>query len=264
MAKQLYHLHTPRTGGNFIKESICPVLDTNSLKYYTNDKDTPHDINLSEQVFIAGHWGTYPITVCPDIDVVSVVRNPVHLRASLFTYFYDRGFSKKSEYQRFSSLTDKFKYYVFDDPNFEIHKNMQARFICNSANPIIFDKVLYNQEKNNLIDLQELIEGKAFSWFVRNDNTSLENALNNINSFYSVHAYENLNLTCQDISTWFKQNYNLDITLDINNMVNTGASTLFGGPSSTQEILDGLSSDDILMIESVDWIDKAIYDTLIQ
>jgi hypothetical protein len=263
MTKQLYVLHSPRTGGNFIKESVSPVLDANSLSYYTRDGYTPHTVNLSEQVFLAGHWGTYPITVNPDIDVVSVVRNPVEVRASIFVYLYDRVFSKRSDYTKFESITDKFKHYVFDDPNFEIHKNMQARFICNPADSMIFDAELFTQNKYKLQAVKDLATSKAFSWFVGNENTSLENAMSNLSSFYSVHKYDNLNLTCQDISAWFNENYNVNITFDMSKVINEGSSELPSGPSSTADILDALSSDEIARIESFDNIDKAIYDQVV-
>jgi hypothetical protein len=263
MDKQLYVLHTPRTGGNFIKQAVTPVLDANSLSYYIKDQYTPHNVDFSEQVFLAGHWGTYPITVRPNIDVVSVIRNPVEVRASLFVYFYDRAFGIRADYSKFSSLTDKFKYYVFDDTNFEIHRNMQARFICNSADPVIFDPSLYAEQKYSLQAIKDMKTSKAFSWFVGNENTSLENAMSNLSSFYSVHKYDNLNLTCQDISTWFNQNYNVDIEFNMSNLVNEGASTLPSGPSSTEQILEGLSSDEIERIESFDSIDKAIYNQVV-
>lgn len=263
MTKQLYVLHAHRTGGNFIKETVSPVLDANSLSYYTRDGYTPHTINLSEQVFLAGHWGTYPITVNPDIDVVSVIRNPVEVRASIFTYFYDRVFGVRSDYSQFSSLKDKFKYYVHDDPNYAIHKNLQARFICNSADPMIFDPERYAQEKYSLQAVKDVKTHKAFSWFIGNENTSLENAMSNLSSFYSVHKYDNLNLTCQDISTWFSENYNINIQFDMNNIVNEGSSQLPNGPSSTEEILESLSIDEIEAIQSFDSIDKAIYDQVI-
>lgn len=277
MIKQLYHLHSPRTGGNFIKETVSPVLDANSLSYYTRDGYTPHTVNFSEQVFLAGHWGTYPITVNPDIDVVSVIRNPVELRVSLFTYFYDRSFGRRSDYSQFLSLKDKFKYYVHDDPNYAIHQNIQSRFICNSADPMIFNPEIYAEQKYTLQAIKDTRTPKAFSWFVGNENTSLQNAVNNISSFYSVHKFDNLNLTCQDISTWFNENYNINITFDMSNVVNdgvalrgsasepptTGASQLPGGPSSKEEILESLSSDEIEAIEAFDSIDKAIYDQVV-
>lgn len=263
MTKQLYVLHAHRTGGNFIKETVSPVLEANSLPYYTTDGFTPHNVNIAEQVFLAGHWGTYPITVNPDIDVVSVIRNPVELRASIFVYFYDKVFGRRIDYSKFSSLKDKFKYYVFDDPNYEIHKNIQARFICNSADPLIFDPSLYEKEKYSLQAIKDLMTPKAFSWFVGTENTSLENAMKNISSFYSVHKYDNLNLTCQDISAWFSENYNIEIKFDMNNIVNEGSSELTGGPSSTEEILESLSADEIERIESFDSIDKAIYDQVV-
>lgn len=263
MSKQLYLLHGPRTGGNFIKKTLSPILENNSLPYYIEDQQTPHYVNFLDQVFLAGHWGTYPITINPNVDVVSVIRNPVELRASIFVYFYDKGFGVRSEYSNFSSLKDKFKYYVFDDPNFEIHRNMQSRFICNSADPMIFNPSLFNDQKNTLQAIKDLSTKKAFSWFIGNENTSLENATNNLSSFYSVHKYDNLNLTCQDISLWFNENYNLNIEFDMNNIINEGSSALSSGPSSTQEILDSLSSDEIELIESFDSIDKAIYDQVV-
>ncbi len=87
--------------------------------------------------------------------------------------------------------------------------------------------------------------------------------MSNLSSFYSVHKYDNLNLTCQDISAWFNENYNVNITFDMSNVVNEGSSELPSGPSSTAEIIDALSSDEIARIESFDNIDKAIYDQVV-
>jgi hypothetical protein len=74
--KQLYFLHIPKTAGRFVKENIASELSKNNINSYTNTH-FPHDVDLTRQVYIAGHFGTYPIETIDNIDVACIVRNPI-------------------------------------------------------------------------------------------------------------------------------------------------------------------------------------------
>ncbi len=72
--KQLYFLHIPKTAGRFVKENIRTTLYANDINSYTNTH-YPHNVNLNDQSYIAGHFGTYPIDVVKDIEVACIVRH---------------------------------------------------------------------------------------------------------------------------------------------------------------------------------------------
>jgi hypothetical protein len=260
--KQLYFLHIPKTGGNFLNNAICPELDKINLSHYTTSSTFPHTVDFSKQIYIAGHWGTYPIKLLPNIDTACLIRNPIDARISYFNFIYPFMIAPKqdSEYNKYSKYIDKFKYYVFEDKKFELHNNFQSRFICNSANDIIFDQEKFLKSGEALISQTKIQEGYAFGWFIENNNTSYDNCLKEINNFKFIDCFDNIAGFSDKIKKWFLENYNINIYFNIAKKENVSSVEYNNVVYTSEKIKDMLTDNDLSMIKYNNSLDQKVYE----
>jgi hypothetical protein len=256
-SKQLYFLHIPKTAGKFISHNIKNSIG-NELLYYISTHYPNTNEFLHSKIYISAHAGTYPIELIPDIDVATVLRDPVSARCSYFNFIYPRFLQNRPEYTSLKTPKEKFLYYLFEDKNFLIHNNYQSRFICNSANPRSWDlKSFYSA---NLPDLMtKYHEGHGFDWFVGNENTSLQLAMENISKFKIVNTFDNIDLFCYNIKRWFLENHNIEINFDISQKVNVGLSDFDDQKLSSDYFLNLLTQNEKDRILELNSIDLEIY-----
>ena len=206
------------------------------------------------------HAGTYPIDIVKDIDVATIVRNPVEARLSYFNFIYTRALSMREEYKSIESPIEKLRYYLFEDPNFKMHNNYQSRFICNSADARSFSPLDFYKNHYETMMIPFLKKGKAFDWFIDDTKTSKENALSAIKEFKIVNSLDRIDLFESNINNWFQANYKIDIDFDKNNIVNSGVFDYENKKSVTTGYLVSLLSQlDIDLILKNNEIDYFIY-----
>ncbi len=257
--KQLYFLHIPKTAGKYISENVKKALDENNISYYISTH-YPNNNNFTTKAYTSMHAGTYPVDLIGDIDVATVVRHPVEARLSYFNFIYNRALFSRKEYIDRESTLEKLRYYLFEDPNFILHNNYQSRFLCNPADERSFDP--FHFYKNHYEELMGpfLKKGEAFTWFVGNENTTKENALNAVNKFAIVNSLDRIDLFENNISKWFNQNYGIKIVFDKENIINAGVFDYGDEKNITTKYLKSLlSEDDIQMILKNNDIDYFIY-----
>jgi hypothetical protein len=257
--KQLYFLHIPKTAGKYVSENIKRSLDANDISYYISTHH-PNNNNFAKKVYTAMHAGRYPIDVVPDIDVATIIRNPVEARVSYFNFLHNRALFSRKEYLERESPLDKLRYYLFEDPNFELHNNYQSRFICNSADSRAFSPLDFYTNHYEELMSPFLKRGEAFSWFIDNTNTSKENALKAIKDFKIVNSLDRIDLFEKNINNWFNANYNVEIEFNKDNIVNAGIFS-YGNEEgiTTEHLVSLLSESEIDLILKNNDIDYFIY-----
>jgi len=255
--KQLYFLHIPKTAGKFVSHNIKKSINDDSKCYisthYPNNKEF-----LKNKIYISAHAGTFIIDEIPDIDVATIVRDPISAKASYFNFIYPMYLKDRQEYIDLKNNKDKFLYYLFDDNNFLLHNNYQSRFLCNSADPKSWElKDFYEKYKNSL--MKNFREGKGFDWFVGNEKTSLDLALSNINKFSIVNTMDNINLFCDKINNWFIKNYNININFDLEEKINVGSSEFNNKKTNSDYFISLLTENEKDRLLELNSIDLEVY-----
>lgn len=220
--KSLYFLHIPKTGGMSISIMIHDQLRGNNIPWYPDQKpilnQSVSDIDFNEFAYIQGHLGTFPIGRVNNLDVACIIRNPVDRIISNFAWLWmTEVISEKEEYKNFNSIEDKLKHYLFEDEFYFPHRNLQARFVCNEPKAYIYkylfepesltdeEKTLVEQEKNILLETN-----RTRNWYIGNENTSLEFAKSQIDSFQIVGVTDHHNDFSEKIMDWFLENHSID------------------------------------------------------
>jgi hypothetical protein len=206
MNSKLYFLHIPKTGGQTLIQTLFPILDRNNIKYYKNTIP-PHTEDLNNNVFLSGHFGTYPLEHLSGFDVACIFRDPVERSLSNFNYIYPI-IKDREEYKAIPEYPDKLRYYLFEDENFLFHRNTQSRFICNSADQFLFVNYDWGMETNRDSKVKKIMTN---GWLVDNSKTSFELAKKQIDSFKIVGTVEKHAKFMADVWSWFKNNYGIDM-----------------------------------------------------
>jgi hypothetical protein len=256
--KQLYFLHIPKTAGQYISKNIKESLDENNITHHITTH-FPNNNGFVNKAYVSMHAGTYPIEKVPGIDVATIVRNPIEARVSYFNFVYNKALYNRPEYTEKSLPIEKLRYYLFEDPNFELHNNYQSRFICNSADERSFQPMSFYKDHYEELMYPFLKKGEAFTWFVENDHTTLDNAMSQINKFKIKSTLDNIDLFKQEINSWFKDNYNVDIKF-ASNKINIGTANYGDGNfMSSSELLSLLTESEKEKIIENNYIDYAVY-----
>lgn len=258
--KQIYFLHIPKTAGKYISENIKNVLDKNGVSHHITTHH-PNNKNFVDKAYISMHAGRYPMDIVDRLDSATIIRNPVEARVSYFNFIYNRSLVMREDYSSIDLPIDKLRYYLFDDPNFDLHNNYQSRFICNSADERSFSPFSFYKTHYEEMMFPFLKEGKAFTWFVENNNTSLENAMNHVKSFTIVNTLDRIDLFENNISNWFSKNYGFEIEFNHSKEVNrSGTDYGDGNIVTTKMLIDMLSDEEKKRIIERNIIDSHIYE----
>jgi hypothetical protein len=252
-SKQLYFLHIPKTAGSFVSKNIKDSISNNLLCYVSNKYPNNKEF-LKSKIYISAHAGRYPIDYLDSPDVATLIRDPISARASYFNFIYPRFMFNRPEYQSIKSNREKFLYYLFEDKNFLVHNNYQSRFICNSPDPRSWDPEAF-YTKHRIEMMNKFYEGAGFDWFIGNENTSVDNAIKNINSFQIVNTVDNIEIFCGKIKDWFLLNHNIKINFDLNTKINVGPSELNEEKVSSNYFINLLTQgekDRVLELNSID------------
>lgn len=253
--KQLYFLHIPKTAGRYISEGIKNSLDISGVSHHITTH-FPNNNNFINKAYISMHAGTYPLDKIPNLDVATIVRNPIDARISYFNFIYNKALYSREEYSKIESPLEKLRYYLFEDTNFENHNNYQSRFICNSADERSFKPLEFNRDHYEEMMYPFLRKGEGFNWFVNNDKTTLENAIAQVNRFKIVYTLDNIDQFKDEINKWFKDNYGIDISFSskrVNNSVTNFGDGKYLGSADLLALLAEQDKDQILKNNSIDY-----------
>lgn len=257
--KQLYFLHIPKTAGQYVSENIKRSLDKNNVSYYISTH-YPNNNNFTKKVYTSMHAGRYPIDMVKDIEVATIIRNPVEARVSYFNFIYTRALSMREEYMHIDSPLEKLRYYLFEDPNFNMHNNYQSRFICNSADKRAFNPLDFYVNHHDSMMMPFLKKGEAFDWFVDNQNTSKGNALEAVKGFQIANSLDRIDLFEKNINDWFNINYGFGVDFETNSRINVGVFDYENQDKvTTSHLVSLLSESDIDLILKNNDIDYFIY-----
>jgi len=258
-SKRLYFLHVPKTAGKSLTSELKSELNKNNISHYMSTQ-YPNDYPISNETYISGHFGTYPIEKFPGISVSCLVRNPIEARVSYFNFIHGRNDLDTPRYRAIESYIDKLRYYLFEDEGFFAHNNYQSRHICNPTDEVVFQNVLEFEKNIDEIYRKHNFElGTAFNWFIKNDNTSFENAKKRIESFDIVNTVDSIDLHFAAISKWFRDNNNIEIKLDPKKITNSSNTLYKGKIYTTKSLIEMLSEKDKEKILENNNIDYKIY-----
>ena len=255
--KQLYFLHIPKTAGQFITESIRSSLEKAGIeKYFLYNGAFVSEEKLKECVYIGSHFGTYPIDIIPEINTVTILRDPVERAISQFNFLYEQRY--KELYSDISGYLNCLKFYLFEDKNMSGLKNYQARFLCNPANPKRFKS---EKDFNELISESSVPFGLGFpnTWFVGNDLTDLSLAKSQLDKMSIVGTADRLDTVLEKIKAWFLDNYKVDIEF-LQDRVNSSSIVENGKHYTTQDCIEMLTEEELLTIKEINSIDQELYE----
>jgi hypothetical protein len=196
---QLYLLHIPKTGGTSVTATIRHSLNASGLQWHENTRP-PHIDNYSKYVYIDAHLGLCKKIISPSTSVACLVRNPIDRSISNFLWIYERNILGNHKYEKISGILNKLYFYLFEDEEYAQHRNIQTRFICNSAQERIFsDDFFYTYGEYSV------------NWFLEDSNTDVNKAIFLLDSFEIVGITENHGIFMKKIRQWFKNNYMVNI-----------------------------------------------------
>ena len=210
--KTIYYMHIPKCGGKGF-QNLIPILEKNDLPVFT--QETKNFKTFNDYAYVNVHYGNLPMT--DTVDTACIIRDPLDRLVSQFAWAKMTGmhFSQFDRYHD-GKVEDLLRLFLFEDEEMASNNNLQAKFICNPFLSVIFkQKHIENPEleQEELEDLREYFApGKIeTSWLIKNDNTSIENAKDQINKMLIVDTIENYDSVVTKVCNWFKENYELDI-----------------------------------------------------
>jgi len=251
--RRLYFLHIPKTGGISVTSQIRNTLNKNSIPAYP-PSSPPHDDIFNNYVYIQAHLANYPLDKTSNLDVATLLRNPVDRSISNFLFMYKNNSSFVERYSTIDSMINKLRFYLFEDEEYSYHRNIQSKFICGSPEN--------NYYKDNSFTLESLVNKRSKNWFLENNTPSLQQSLDKINSFTIVGTTEKINLFTSKVSDWFLNNYGLPIPFDNNLIVNYSSILYDGIEYNTQTLKDMLGDLDIEKVLENNLIDFELHDHL--
>lgn len=255
--KKLYFLHIPKTAGKFVSTGISKSLPNHSSLLYISTHFPNNREFLSDKIYISAHAGMYIPETVEDVDVATIVRNPIDARASYFNFIYNMYLDKREEYLNLNTMREKFLYYLFEDNNFLSHNNYQTRFLCNSSNSKSWDRKEYFKDSNSL--LKKYHDGQAFDWFVDDDKTSIELAISNLSNFKIKNTVERMDLFLENVSSWFMENHGLIVEFNKNDRVNESLSKDGNNFYSSKDLIKMLSKEEIEKLLNLNSMDYSVY-----
>lgn len=255
--KKLYFLHIPKTAGKFVSAGVSKSLLDHANSLYISTHFPNNKEFLSDKIYISAHAGMYIPENVEDVDVATIVRNPIDARASYFNFIYHMYLDKREEYVKLNTMREKFLYYLFEDNNFLSHNNYQTRFLCNSSNPKSWDRKEYFKESSSL--LKKYHDGQAFDWFIDNDKTSVELAISNLSNFKIKNTVERIDLFLESVSSWFMDNHGLSVEFNKNDKINESLSKDENNSYSSKDLIEMLSEKEIEKVLTLNSMDYAVY-----
>ena len=252
--KTLYFLHIPKTAGMTSGVDLGQFLVANNLPKYP-PSSPPHGDVSSEYAFIQGHLGRYPISKIDNLSVATLVRDPLTRAISNFLYIYERVLANKEEYLNLKTIEAGLKYYLFDDPNYVGHRNIQSKFICSEPEENIF--------KDLPVDGQLDYENRSKQWHLKDIEITPELVKSYVDEFDIVNTTLNVPLFVNRLVNWFNTNYpdleTKSLSSEIFN-INNSLVTFGNKNYSTESLIFSLSDEEVAKFLDLNSIDFELYE----
>lgn len=252
--KTLYFLHIPKTAGMTVGVNFAQFLIANNLSKYP-PSPPPHSDVSSNYAFIQGHLGRYPISKIENLSVATLVRDPLDRAISNFLYIHDRVLSTREEYISLTTMEARLKYYLFEDPLYVSHRNIQSKFICSEPELNMFKDIPENEEEDYLT--------RSKQWYLKDLDITFELVKENIDSFDIVNTSNKVNEFIQKLVDWFNVNYEELDTKKLNSEIfNINDSSVKVGRKThtTASLKSSLSDQNIVDFLDLNQIDFELYD----
>jgi len=252
--KTLYFLHIPKTAGMTVGVNFAQFLIANNLSKYP-PTPPPHSDVSSEYAFIQGHLGRYPISQIENISVATLVRDPLDRAISNFLYIYNRVLSSREEYASLATMEERLKYYLFEDPLYISHRNIQSKFICSEPELNMFKDIPENEKEDYLT--------RSKQWYLKDLDINFELVKENIDSFDIVNTSNKVSEFIQKLVDWFNKNYeDLDVKVLNTEIFSINDSSLkIGRKTYTTALLkSSLSDQNIVDFLDLNEIDFELYE----
>lgn len=213
MSKGLYMWHIPKTGGLQIS-LINTVLRIERIVPAFPNYDAELGVDLSfNYSYIQGHFGSLPIDNNPSLDTAILLRDPFDRSVSNFIWLYmENVLTEMEPYKSMTSMTEKLKYYLFEDETFLLHRNMQTRFLSNSISENTF-KAVYGINTGAVSEYDTSGINIYINWFLPDTKTSLEMAKSRVDNATILGTTDDHNSFAEKILNWFIINYSLDLNM---------------------------------------------------
>lgn len=241
--QSLYFNHIPRTGGTTLSRMLHNSgINKCGLNVFTSNnfnKDSI-EIEMSQSHLIMGHYGIAPSIFNPNIDTITLLRNPVNQVVSMFSKLnYESKVSnvnaKIFEVFRLSKFKDDpinlFREWLYDDRSKEYTNNGQIYNLLNTRYPYLYDPTTKNNADK---ETQILVTNK--------------NAKEAVESLLFLGSTENLYYGYLKIVDIIDSRFGTKLT-------KLQKSGIYNGISDTKEILATLSKSEkqyILESNSID------------
>ena len=234
--------------------TIGQFLVANNLPKYP-PSSPPHADVSSEYAFIQGHLGRYPISKIENLSVATLVRDPLDRAISNFLYIYNRVLANREEYLNLETIEAGLKYYLFEDPNYIAHRNIQSKFICSEPEENIF--------KDLPVDGQLDYENRSKQWYLKDIEITLELVKSYVDQFDIVNTTTNVPVFINRLVDWFNTNYpdleTKSLSSEVFNI--NDSSVLFANKTyTTENIKTSLSDEDIIKFLDLNSIDFELYE----
>jgi hypothetical protein len=235
--------------------SIVPFVRINRLDTYP-PSPPPHEDVSPDYAYIQGHLGRYPISLIPNLDVATLIRNPMDRAISNFMFIYNRVLESRAEYSALSSIEEKLKYYLFNDEDYFSHRNIQSKFVTSSP--------LENKAKDFSDSFKESQEYKtrSKSWYLQEVDISINFVKESIDQFAIVDTTENIERFINKIIAWFNYNYpDLEYKelLQEIGILNKSVTIEAGEEVSKNQLASSISQEDFDRFQELNSIDFELY-----
>ena len=252
---KMYFLHIPKNAGTTLIKTISTALRFADIKHYTNSIP-PHDTDMNDNIFLSGHFGTYPIESLSGFNVSCIFRDPVKRVLSNFNYIYPILFERE-EYSKLSNISERMKYYLFEDENFISHKNTQTKFICNPASDAILGKSQNYSDEYKEKYAKHLM---TRDWFLTENKTSIDFAKKQIDSFLITGTVEKYQDFAENLYSWFNDNCNVKINYNKNIFINQSLNIEGGNSYVSSDLMSLLTKKECDRIIEENSLDYEVYE----
>jgi hypothetical protein len=204
--------HTPKTGGLAISVVMMILRGRESVSVFPNyNPELGFDPSFNYS-YVQGHYGTLPVDKNPELDTAILIRDPLDRSVSNFVWLYmENVLTEMEPYRSMDSMTERLRYYLFEDQTFLIHRNMQTRFLSNGIAEETVN-FLYGNDKTTPIADDTSRPNIYIHWYIKDANTSIELAKSQIDKATILGVTDDHGPFTEQILDWFRENYDLDIS----------------------------------------------------